>query len=47
MQLTNEKLVDRGVKMLMSKVAFNTYDEAKEALLKFGSVKKTVDALKG
>jgi len=46
MQLTNEKLVDRGVKMLMSKIHFETYDEAKEALLKFGSVKKTVDALK-
>jgi N-acetylmuramic acid 6-phosphate etherase len=47
MQLTNEKLVDRGVKMLMSKIHFETYDEAKKALLKFGSVKKTVDALKG
>ena len=47
MQLTNDKLVDRGVKMLMSKIEFKSYDEAKEALLKFGSVKKTVDALKG
>ena len=43
MQLTNEKLVDRGTKMIMEKLKLNDYDKAKELLLKFGSVKKAVD----
>lgn len=43
MQLSNEKLVDRGVKMLMEKLSLNNYDTAKELLLKYGSVKKTID----
>lgn len=46
MQLTNEKLVDRGTKMLMEKLQLSSYDEAKHLLLKWGSVKKAVDALK-
>jgi N-acetylmuramic acid 6-phosphate etherase len=40
MQLTNEKLIDRGVKMLMEKIHIHDYDKAKELLLKYGSVKK-------
>jgi N-acetylmuramic acid 6-phosphate etherase len=44
MQLTNEKLVDRGTKMLMEKMKLTDYNKAKELLLKYGSVKKTVEA---
>lgn len=44
MQLTNDKLVDRGVRMLMEKLKLDDYEKAKELLLKFGSVKKAVDA---
>ncbi|RYE52160.1 MAG: N-acetylmuramic acid 6-phosphate etherase [Sphingobacteriales bacterium] len=43
MQLTNEKLVDRGTKMIMDKLALDNYDKAKELLLQYGSVKKAVD----
>lgn len=45
MQLTNEKLVDRGVKMLMEKTSIEDYDKARSLLLKFGSVKKAMDSL--
>lgn len=44
MQLSNEKLVDRGVKMVMEKLSLTDYENAKELLLKYGSVKKTVDS---
>ena len=44
MQLTNEKLVDRGTKMIMDKVGITDYEEAKELLLKYRSVKKAVDS---
>jgi N-acetylmuramic acid 6-phosphate etherase len=44
MQLTNEKLVDRGTKMLMERIKMDDYENAKELLLKFGSVKKAADA---
>ena len=40
MQLTNEKLVDRGVKMLMDRLSLDDYEKTKELLLKYGSVKK-------
>src|SRR6478752_9053786 len=43
MQLTNEKLIDRGVKMLMERLKMNSYGNAKELLLKYGSVKKAVE----
>ncbi|HZH94443.1 MAG TPA: N-acetylmuramic acid 6-phosphate etherase [Flavisolibacter sp.] len=43
MQLTNEKLIDRGTKMIMDKLQLNEYEKAKEMLLKYGSVKKAVD----
>jgi N-acetylmuramic acid 6-phosphate etherase len=44
MQLTNEKLIDRGTKMIMEKINLTDYDKAKAMLLEFGSVKKAVDA---
>jgi N-acetylmuramic acid 6-phosphate etherase len=44
MQLTNEKLVDRGTKMLMEKLKLADYNKAKALLLKFGSVKKAVQS---
>jgi N-acetylmuramic acid 6-phosphate etherase len=43
MQLSNEKLVDRGVKMLMDKT-HQSYEDAKECLIRVGSVKKAFDA---
>jgi len=43
MQLSNEKLVDRGVKMVMENLAINDYQQAKLLLLKHGSVKKTIE----
>jgi len=45
MQLTNEKLVDRGTKMLMEKANLESYEEAKNLLLKAGSVKKALALL--
>jgi N-acetylmuramic acid 6-phosphate etherase len=45
MQLSNEKLVDRGTKMLMEKARMNDYEKAKELLLKYGSVKKAADSI--
>lgn len=44
MQLTNNKLVDRGVKMLMERTGLSNYEEAKELLIRHGSVKKAVNA---
>lgn len=43
MQLSNEKLVDRGVKMVMEQLKLDDYNKAKELLLQFGTVKKTVE----
>lgn len=45
MQLTNDKLVDRGTKMLMEKARIQDYEKARELLLRFGSVKKAADSL--
>lgn len=44
MQLTNDKLVDRGVKMLMERTHIKDYEEAKKLLLKYGSVKKASES---
>jgi N-acetylmuramic acid 6-phosphate etherase len=44
MQLSNEKLVDRGVKMLMEKSGEPDYDVAKARLLKYGSVKAAMQS---
>ena len=43
MQLTNEKLIDRGTKMLMEKLKLGDYNSAKQLLLKYGSVKKAIE----
>ena len=42
MQLSNNKLVDRGTKMVMSQLHVD-YDTANGLLLKYGSVRKAVD----
>jgi N-acetylmuramic acid 6-phosphate etherase len=47
MQLTNDKLVDRGTKMLMERLRISDYEKAKTLLLKYGSVKKAVVAVEG
>lgn len=47
MQLSNEKLVDRGVKMLMEKLSINDYEKAKQLLIDKGTVKKAIDAFEG
>ncbi len=44
MQLTNEKLIDRGARMIMKELSVD-YDRAKKLLLLYGSVKKALDAL--
>ena len=44
MQLSNGKLVDRGIKMVMEQLKITDYQYAKDLLLKNGSVKKAVDA---
>jgi N-acetylmuramic acid 6-phosphate etherase len=46
MQLTNEKLLDRGVKMLMKKLNLEDYAVARSLLTKEGSVKKAVEQFK-
>jgi N-acetylmuramic acid 6-phosphate etherase len=45
MQLSNDKIVDRGVKMLMEKLKETDYEKAKSLLLQYGSVKKAVDSV--
>jgi N-acetylmuramic acid 6-phosphate etherase len=42
MQLSNEKLIDRGVKMIMEKLGLSDYKKAKALLLKEGNVKKVL-----
>jgi len=43
MQLTNIKLVDRGVKMIMNEIGVS-YEEAEQLLRQYGSVRKAVDS---
>ncbi len=43
MQLTNEKLIDRGIRMVMEQLSITDYASAKELLLKHGSVKLAVE----
>ena len=45
MQLSNSKLVDRGVKMIMGEIPVN-YQEAAGLLNKYGSVRKSVENFK-
>ena len=42
MQLSNQKLVDRGTRMVSEELGMD-YDQAKRLLLLHGSVKKAVD----
>lgn len=44
MQLSNNKLLDRGTKMLMKNTGITNYDDAKDLLLKHGSVRKATEA---
>ena len=45
MQLSNNKLVDRGTNMVMKELNVS-YKKANELLLKYGSVRKAVDSIK-
>lgn len=44
MQLANEKLIDRGVRMVMDKLDIDDYEVAKQLLLQSGSVKKLLES---
>jgi len=44
MQLSNEKLVDRGTKMVIEQTGL-TYEKAKALLLEKGSVRKAIEAI--
>jgi N-acetylmuramic acid 6-phosphate etherase len=44
MQLSNAKLVDRGVKMVMQGTGMTDYEAAKALLVQHGSVRKATDA---
>ena len=46
MQLSNNKLVDRGTKMVMNALENVSYEKAKALLLEFGSVRDAVDSVK-
>ena len=43
MQLTNDKIVNRGVKMVMNNLNISNYELAKQLLLKHGTVKKAME----
>lgn len=45
MQLSNDKLVDRGAKMIMNELDIE-YTKAKELLTQYGSVRKAIEAWK-
>jgi len=45
MQLTNNKLVDRGTRMLMEELSI-ARPEAEELLAKYGSVRKVINAVR-
>lgn len=44
MQLSNEKLIERGTKMIMESTGLD-FDKSKELLLKHGSVKRALEAV--
>jgi len=44
-KLINDKIIDRGVRILMDKTEVKDYDDAKNLLLKHGSVKNALDVL--
>jgi N-acetylmuramic acid 6-phosphate etherase len=43
MQLSNDKLIDRGTRMVMEKTTLD-YEAAKSLLLKSGNVRKAIEA---
>lgn len=43
MQLTNDKLVDRGAKMLMNNLDITDYEKARGMVLEYGSVKMAME----
>lgn len=45
MQLSNDKLVDRGARMIQEELGIS-YEESKKLLLQFGSVRKAVESQK-
>jgi N-acetylmuramic acid 6-phosphate etherase len=45
MKLANQKLIHRGIKMLMEKMNITDYEKAKDILLRYGSVKKAIEKL--
>ena len=45
MQLSNEKLIDRGTKMIMDETGLD-YEGAKELLIRYGSVRNAVESFK-
>lgn len=46
MQLSNNKLVDRGTRMVMKNTGLGDYEAAKALLLKYGSVRKATEHYK-
>lgn len=44
MQLSNNKLIDRGIRMLMKNTGMADYEEARLLLLKHGNVRKATEA---
>jgi N-acetylmuramic acid 6-phosphate etherase len=44
MQLVNDKLLDRGTRMLMERTGLADYEQARSILVKHGSVKKAIEA---
>ena len=44
MQLTNQKLVDRGTRMIMDGTGITDYEKARELLLHYGHVRAAVEA---
>lgn len=44
MQLTNDKLVDRGTRMIMEGTGISDYDAARAMLLRYGHVRAAVEA---
>lgn len=44
MQLSNNKLIDRGIRMLMKNTGISDYEQARVLLLKHGNVRKATEA---
>lgn len=45
-QLINDKITDRAVRILMEKAMIADYDKAKEILFEYGSVQKALNNIK-